>query len=91
VKHIETFNGGTHNDTWTRYGYYDHINKFIKYVSNGGHTVSRRVQCKKKECSPLLDFLFFVVVALSIPFIASATTCAKNKNYFLAVGTVTED
>ena len=33
LKHLETFNGGTHNDTWTRYGYYDHINKFISYVS----------------------------------------------------------
>ena len=33
LKHLETFHGGTHNDTWTRYGYYEHINKFIGYVS----------------------------------------------------------
>ena len=33
VKHIETFHGGTHNGTWTSYGYYEHINRFINYVS----------------------------------------------------------
>lgn len=35
VKHAETFHGGTHNGTWTCYGYYDHINRFINYVSLG--------------------------------------------------------
>jgi fermentation-respiration switch protein FrsA (DUF1100 family) len=29
TKHIDHFDGGTHNDTWTRYGYYSCINKFI--------------------------------------------------------------
>ncbi|CAI7990826.1 Protein ABHD13, partial [Geodia barretti] len=33
LKHIETFQGGTHNGTWTCYGYYDHINRFTSYVS----------------------------------------------------------
>ena len=33
LKHIETFQGGTHNGTWTCYGYYDNISKFINYVS----------------------------------------------------------
>ena len=33
LKHIETFQGGTHNGTWTCYGYYDNISKFVNYVS----------------------------------------------------------
>jgi len=33
VKLLQTFPGGTHNGTWTSFGYYDHINKFIAYVS----------------------------------------------------------
>ena len=33
LKHIETFQGGTHNGTWMCYGYYDNISKFINYVS----------------------------------------------------------
>jgi pimeloyl-ACP methyl ester carboxylesterase len=32
VKHIETFQGGTHNGTWTCYGYYDHVNTFTSYL-----------------------------------------------------------
>lgn len=32
LKHLETFNGGTHNGTWTCYGYYEHLNKFINYL-----------------------------------------------------------
>ncbi len=33
VKLIETFPGGTHNCTWTSFGYYDYINKFVGFVS----------------------------------------------------------
>ena len=43
IKHIETFHGGTHNGTWTCFGYYEQINKFIAYVSHFC-TVQRVVQ-----------------------------------------------
>ena len=43
VKHIETFHGGTHNGTWTSYGYYEHINRFINYVSAALMPVERYV------------------------------------------------
>ena len=37
LKHIETFHGGTHNDTWTRYGYYEQVKNFIGYVREFDH------------------------------------------------------
>ena len=33
LKHIDQFDGGTHNGTWTCYGYYDCINRFLTPVS----------------------------------------------------------
>ena len=33
LKHIDHFEGGTHNGTWTCYGYYDCINRFLAPVS----------------------------------------------------------
>lgn len=41
LKHIETFQGGTHNGTWTCYGYYDSINKFVNYVYQNQSRVDR--------------------------------------------------
>ncbi|KAL5493710.1 hypothetical protein EMCRGX_G014929 [Ephydatia muelleri] len=36
LKHIETFQGGTHNGTWMCYGYYERISSFIHYVLQPG-------------------------------------------------------
>ena len=45
LKHIDHFDGGTHNGTWTCYGYYDCINRFLApvsrhspHTSHGPHT-----------------------------------------------------
>ena len=48
-KHLQQFEGGTHNGTWTCYGYYDTINNFLAPILQNASLSSEHTDIKENE------------------------------------------